>query len=59
MGTGQSREDIDEKKTKKEEKVDAVREFVTDDEEMEKEEGEKGKEGERERDSSRNGRGML
>lgn len=49
MGTGQSREDIDEKKTKKEEKVDAVREFVTDDVEMEKEEREKGKEEERER----------
>lgn len=56
MGTGQSREDMDEKKReKKEEKVDAVREFVTCDEELEKE-----KKGEKEREScARNGRGML
>lgn len=49
---------------KKEEKVDAVREFVTGDEEMEKgkkrgREREKEREREEERDSSRNGRGML
>ena len=44
--TGQSREDMDEKKReKKEEKVDAVREFVTCDEELEKE-----KKGEKERE---------
>ncbi|KYM81962.1 hypothetical protein ALC53_07603, partial [Atta colombica] len=50
--TGQSREDMDEKKReKKEEKVDAVREFVTCDEELEKE-----KKGE---SCARNGRGML
>jgi len=55
MGTGQSREDMDEKKReKKEEKVDAVREFVTCDEELEK------REERREREScARNGRGML
>lgn len=55
MGTGQSREDTDEKKTKeeetkREEKVDAVREFVTGDEEMGKRE-----DGEREREKEGGG----